>query len=236
MLPAPKILKANQIIHCDEQVLRKLPIQRPIDLPADTWILIYARRNYDQANAVYDTMARSCVQLGIKIGNPYWIELEIEHDMAELESWILEYMIGAKGGQFRHPIITLAVLGMERNYPNYKLLFDKYRMPSQVVTSRNARGFNASKASNIIRQMNSKSGGDLFTMKFPDVLNTMKTMLIGIDVCHSGRKSVVGFAASTNKYLSQYFSDYIVQQKGQEIVKDKMVSLIRRAIASFEMK
>ena len=53
---------------------------------------------------------------------------------------------------------------MERNYPNYKLLFDKYRMPSQVVTSRNARAFNASKASNIIRQMNSKSGGDLFTM------------------------------------------------------------------------
>jgi len=84
--------------------------------------------------------------------------------------------------------------------------------------------------------MNSKSGGDLFTMQFPTVLNGMRTMLIGIDVCHSGRKSVVGFAASTNKYMSQYFSDYIVQQKGQEIVKDKMVSLIRRAIASFEMK
>jgi hypothetical protein len=47
-------------------------------------------------------------------------------------------------------------------------------------------------------------------MQFPAVLNSMKTMLIGIDVCHSGRKSVVGFAASTNKYMSQYFSDYIV--------------------------
>ena len=39
-------------------------------------------------------MARSCAQLAIKIGNPYWVELEIEHDMAELESWLLEYMIG----------------------------------------------------------------------------------------------------------------------------------------------
>jgi hypothetical protein len=40
---------------------------------------------------------------------------------------------------------------MERNYPMYKLVFDKYRIPSQVVTSRNARSFNASKASNVIR-------------------------------------------------------------------------------------
>lgn len=84
--------------------------------------------------------------------------------------------------------------------------------------------------------MNSKSGGDLFTMQFPKVLDSMKTMLIGIDVCHSGRKSVVGFAASTNKYMSQYFSDYIVQSKGQEIVKDKMVALIRKAIHSFETR
>ena len=75
-------------------MLRKLPIQKAIDLPSHTWILIYARRNFDQANAVYDTMARSCAQLAIKIGDPYWVELEIEHDMAELESWLLEYMIG----------------------------------------------------------------------------------------------------------------------------------------------
>jgi hypothetical protein len=142
-------------------------------------------------------------------------------------------MIGEDGKNFRHPSIALAVLGMERNYPMYKLAFDKYRMPSQVVTSRNARGFNPSKATNIIRQMNSKCGGDLFTMQFPASMDSIKTMLIGIDVCHSGKQSVVGFAASTNKAMSQYYSDYIVQSKGQEIVKDKMKDLIRKAIHVF---
>jgi hypothetical protein len=132
--------------------------------------------------------------------------------MAELDSWLLEYMVGEK--QFKHPKICLAILGMEKNYPAFKLVFDKYRMPSQVVTTRNARSFNASKASNIIRQMNSKCGGDLFNMQFPSVMNNLKTMLIGIDVCHAGFKSVVGFAASTNPTLSQYFSDYLVQPKG----------------------
>lgn len=179
-------------------------------------------------------MVNSCKAIGIKIGEPYWVELEQENDTAELESWLLEYMIGEKEKSFRHPQIALAVLGMERNYPMYKLTFDKYRMPSQVVTARNARGFNPSKATNVIRQMNSKCGGDLFTMQFPPVMNSMKTMLIGIDVCHSGKQSVVGFAASTNSTMSQYFSDYIVQAKGQEIVKDKMKDLIRKAIHCFQ--
>lgn len=73
-------------------------------------------------------------------------------------------MIGENGKSFRHPNIALSILGFERNYPLYKLTFDKYRMPSQVITSRNAKSFNPSKATNIIRQMNSKCGGDLFTM------------------------------------------------------------------------
>lgn len=45
---------------------------------------------------------------------------------------------------------------------------------------------------------------------------------------------MVGFAASTNKAMSQYYSDYIVQSKGQEIVKDKMKDLIRKAIHVFQ--
>jgi hypothetical protein len=100
---------------------------------------------------------------------------------------LLEYLVDGNTKKFRHPTIALTLLGYEKNYPMYKLIFDKYRIPSQVVTGRNARSFNASKASNIIRQMNSKVRGDLFTMKFPEVIEASRTMLIGIDVCHSGR-------------------------------------------------
>ena len=59
--------------------------------------------------------------------------------------------------------------------------------------------------------MNSKMGGDLFHLKLPDKLLNSRTMLIGIDVCHAGgNNSIVGFAASVNKELSQYYSDFIV--------------------------
>jgi len=115
----------------------------------------------------------------------------------------------------------------------YKEVFGNYRMPSQVVTVRNALSFNASKASNILRQVNSKVGGDLFNLKFPDALESKRTMLIGIDVCHAGDNSVVGFSASTNAELSQYYSDFLIQRKGQEIVEDKMKDSIKRAIEVF---
>ena len=84
-------------------------------------------------------------------------------------------------------------------------------MPSQVVTCRNAFKFNLSKATNILRQINSKSGADLYNMKFPEILSKKRTMLIGIDVCHSGPQSIVG----------------------QEIVQDNMKESIEEAINTF---
>lgn len=66
----------------------------------------------------------------------------------------------------------------------------------------------------------------------PKALNPL-TMLIGIDVCHAGQQSVVGFSATTNKELTQYYSDYIIQKKYQEIVQDKMKQSIEEAIRLF---
>lgn len=179
-----------------------MPIQHPINLDEDSWCMIYNERNEREAQKVYDTMSMACKQLGIRVKEPNWIWLQNENDMEELEHWLLDYMVGEKGTHFKHPTICVALLGYERNYPAFKLLFDKYRMPSQVITLRNARSFNASKASNIIRQMNSKVRGDLYKMKFPEAIASSNTMLIGIDVCHAGQKSVVGFAASTNSSMS----------------------------------
>jgi hypothetical protein len=36
-------------------------------------------------------------------------------------------------------------------------------------------------------------------MKMPEFMSSNKVMVIGIDVCHAGKKSVVGFCASKNQ-------------------------------------
>ena len=102
------------------------------------------------------------------------------------------------------------------------------------MTRRNAEKFNLSKATNILKQINSKIGGDLFYMKFPEAMNDMRTMLIGIDVCHAGPQSIVGFAASTNKEMSQCHSEYLVQKKGQDIVGAGMKEGLKMAIDVFK--
>lgn len=102
-----------------------------------------------------------------------------------------------------------------------------------MITARNGAKFNLSKATNILRQVNSKSGGDLFYLQFPESMSKNRTMLIGIDVCHAGPQSIVGFSASINRELSQYYSDYLVQRKGQEVVVDNMVEPILAAINVF---
>jgi len=94
--------------------------------------------------------------------------------------------------------MVVIVLQRENNYTMFKEVLQQYRMPSQVVTCRNAFKFNLSKATNILRQINSKAGADLYNMKFPEILSKKRTMLIGIDVCHSGPQSIVGFSASIN--------------------------------------
>lgn len=58
-------------------------------------------------------------------------------------------------------------------------------------------------------------------------------MVIGIDVCHAGQKSVVGFAASTNPQCTHYFSDIIIQKKNQEIVKKDLDRCLVDAIKQF---
>jgi hypothetical protein len=70
-----------------------------------------------------------------------------------------------------------------------------------VVSTRSTRKMNQTIASNIVRQMNSKLGGDLFSIEFSKELKP-HTMLIGIDVCHQAKKSIVGFCASINKEMS----------------------------------
>ena len=62
--------------------------------------------------------------------------------------------------------------------------------------------------------MNSKMGGELYNIAFPPEISKKKVMIMGIDVCHAGSSSIVGFCASINEKMSKYFSASINQKKG----------------------
>ena len=188
---------------------------------------------FNAANSVYQSFGKACGMLKMRVENPIWIELADERDKKEIKRHLLNYMMNARDAPFRHPLMCVVILGNESNYPIFKEVFQEYRICSQVVTRRNGDKFNLSKATNVLKQVNSKIGGDLFYMKFPDAIKTMRTMLIGIDVCHKGPQSIVGFACSINKEMSQYYNEYFIQKKGQEIVDSKLKDSLKLAIDAF---
>lgn len=94
---------------------------------------------------------------------------------------------------------------------------------------------NLSVAANILKQINSKLGGDLYNLRLAKGLSS-RTMLIGLDVCHQGQNSIVGFCATSNDKLSQYYSKKLLQQKGQEIVDKNLGQAFKEAIDVFKEK
>jgi len=83
-----------------------------------------------------------------------------------------------------------------------------------------------------VKQIAAKRGNDPYRIHLPRF--KVPTFIVGIDVCHSGPRSVVGFCATTNKLCSQYFSEVYDQDKGKEIGNEKLVNCFKRAIERFE--
>lgn len=133
VLPEPQIFKHNQVIHINENVLRRLPIQKPIDLTKDDWIMVYQspsrpngkfRSNFTPANNVYESFIEAQKMLGMRIQEPTWFELENEADMVELEQKIQAYL--TQGDRLRHPKMLVMVLGNETIYKQHKQLYKQY--------------------------------------------------------------------------------------------------------------
>ena len=79
------------------------------------------------------------------------IDMEREDDKVEFEQKLLDFMMRDANSRFRHPQMVVCLLDRESNYRMVKEICAMYQIPSQVITSRNARSFNLSKASNILR-------------------------------------------------------------------------------------
>ena len=98
-----------------------------------------------------------------------------------------------------------------------------------------AKKINLSVASNIMKQINSKLGGESLRMKWgAEFMHKDNVMVIGIDVCHAGKKSVVGFCASTNKHQTKYYSDVIINPKNQELITKELDRCIKNAVQEFK--
>lgn len=85
------------------------------------------------------------------------------------------------------------------------IINSEYPIISQFVCAKTVNMYKDRVYMNILRQINAKLGGDLWRMKFSTEI-PKTSMLIGIDVCHKGKHSIIGFVATFDENLCKYYT------------------------------
>lgn len=127
-------------------------------------------------------------QIGIKTGTVEKLCLpDCRGDSRKIEKAIEEFVQDLEsGGVQRSSCFAIVLLDRRDHYSRIKSVLTRLGLLSQAVTKQTAGRMNLSVASNIMKQINSKVGGESLRVKFPQFMDTEKVMVIGIDVCHAG--------------------------------------------------
>jgi hypothetical protein len=66
--------------------------------------------------------------------------------------------------------------------------------------------------------MNAKCGLDLYRMVLPKSIQSVSTMILGVDVINMGRTSIIGMTATYNQHMMQYCSETVEQNLYKEMI------------------
>jgi len=225
ILPAPKMIDGNKmLLDCTSQNLRRGKVLNGNTL--ERWILVYQKRDFHLACDFVESFANSGRQLNLQVYEPEYIELGDQTKINDLERDLKAIM-----SYHEEKIPVVALIYSANLYPKYKQVFYNMGLVSQIIRTKSICKMNLSVLSNILKQLMVKEGSELYTLQYPKQVKP-DTMLIGLDVCHKGAKSVVGMCASFNNSFSKYYSSFKVQNKNQEIVLD-LEDFARDAIRAY---
>ena len=110
----------------------------------------------------------------------------------------------------KRKLFAIFINDKQKDYTRIKQMVSRHNVLSQVILKFRARKMNLSVASNIMKQINTKVGGTSIKMRMPSFMTKNQVMVIGIDVCHAGGESIVGFTATTDDLFTQYYSNIIL--------------------------
>ncbi|XP_019856843.1 PREDICTED: piwi-like protein 1 isoform X2 [Amphimedon queenslandica] len=225
----PNILETNGRLYKPETVLfrdgsvvagldadwsRQLVKEHVISaVPLTHWLLLVTKRDSGKAVDFIEMMKKVCPPMGIEVKEPRVIELQT--DKTEL------YLRAIRENMSSSLQLVVAIFPTQRDdrYSSLKkLCCVECPIPSQVINARTISQQQKlrSVTQKVALQINVKLGGELWAVKTP----LENAMVIGIDVYHDstrGKRSVLGFVSSTNKFFTRWYSRVTIQGANQEI-------------------
>ena len=192
----------------------------------ERFAIICLEKDVQNAHYINDKFYNLSMQKGLDIRVEYADICPVPDRAAVHEEYLLEAFassiqnyynkkvlptIQASGGAIKHSdFIFLVIMPDHTNHQDfYSFLKNKINCDSpvisQFVANRTIAKDNDRIFLNIIRQMNAKFGGDLWRMSFGNEIS-QQTMLVGIDVCHKGKQSTIGFCATYDPNMCKYYA------------------------------
>lgn len=228
----------DQKLFACERLLKQMPVFSSEVFEEFDLLLIFDRYSRNEAESAR-TNFRNC-QKGIQMRSGDFRDLELPDcrgNFNKLNDFLSENLQRIKKQQQKDKkLFAVIILEKKTDYAKFKSIFTRENVMTQVVTKFTARKMNLSIATNVMKQINSKMGGESIRIKYPDFMNKNNVMIIGIDVCHAGKKSVVGFVATNNESCTSAYSDIIIQPKCQELVTKDLDKCMYAALQSYASK
>ncbi|XP_012586283.1 PREDICTED: piwi-like protein 3 [Condylura cristata] len=193
----------------------------------DHWLLLYTKRSRDAALSLERNLYQVTPTMNITMRHPvaFFNPMDsVIHLNCVLNMICISYttVIASWGISCQLSFEVVCVLSSDKKevYDGIKkYLCVNCPIPSQCVVARTLERPQVEKtiATKIAQQMNCKMGGALWKVD----TGLKNAMFIGIDCFHdivNRRKSIAAFVASCNEDLTQWFSQCVLQETGQELV------------------
>jgi PAZ domain./Piwi domain. len=194
----------------------------------DQWVLIHIRRDQRNADNFLNCLNRNSNAIGIRVKKPQVIALQEEQTLSYLTA------LKSMRSDTQFVVIIFNAPRTDRYQAVKKYCCCERPIPSQVINSRTISREDKMKSivMKIALQINCKLGGSLWSVQIPYDC----AMVIGIDVYHEGvgsqGQNIVGLVASTNKDFTTYYSQAVIQRRGQEIT-DSIAQPFKQALDRF---
>ncbi|XP_063166970.1 piwi-like protein 2 [Candoia aspera] len=213
---------ASEDLNWTKEVSRESCIS---SVPVHYWALFYPTRTMEQARELVSMLQKVSGPLEIPLNPPVWKELK--DDRIETYARAIKSLLNSEGSI---QLVVCIITGTKDDlYGAIKKLCNvQSPVPSQVINVRTITTQPVKLrciAQKILLQINCKLGGELWGVNIP----LKQLMVIGMDVYHDpsrGKRSVVGFVASVNQILTQWYSKVVFQMPHQEIIDSLKVCLV----------
>jgi aubergine-like protein len=202
-----------------------------------TWGIFYPERDEKVAKDFYNTIEKSLSQFGFSYAKPALFKLQ--GNPQRFETWEKSLKANLRPGV---QAIVMLMPGQKSKCPVYDdlkrtLLSDLPVVSQGVLINTIAKGKNLrSIVNSILIQMCAKIGGVPWAVDQLPFM-TEPTMVCGLDVFHStalGKKSVMGFCASSNPTATQYWSTSKVHNDIGEEMSKELGTVMTKAIENFK--